>query len=302
MALKVLDPPEESVELEARLLREARILAQLEHPGIVPVHDAGTLADGRVFYAMKYVQGRRLDQHLPDLPSLPDRLRVFQRICDAVAFAHSLGVLHRDLKPQNVMLGAFGEVLVMDWGVAKVLRTARTEEANRGDDAERGDVEVTVTGQTSHGTILGTPGFIAPEQARGDMDLIDQRADVYSLGAVLFFLMTRRAPSDEASEDGKPRRSASGIRKPFVTASPEFPRPLAAICAQAMAPLPAQRYSTVGELAADVSRYIDGRPVSAYPESLMARVDRLYQKHRTAVLLVLTYLLVRALLIFFGRR
>ena len=88
VALKVLDPPEESVELEARLLREARILAQLEHPGIVPVHDAGTLADGRVFYAMKYVQGRRLDQHLPDLPSLPDRLRVFQRICDAVAFAH----------------------------------------------------------------------------------------------------------------------------------------------------------------------------------------------------------------------
>src|SRR5881397_3038329 len=139
VALKVLYLPEQSGDLEARLLREARILARLEHPGIVPVHDAGTLADGRVFYAMKYVQGLRLDQHLPALPAPADRLRVFQRICDAVAFAHSRGVLHRDLKPQNVMVGAFGEVLVMDWGVAKLIHAAGTEEANTAGDRTKPD-------------------------------------------------------------------------------------------------------------------------------------------------------------------
>src|SRR6266498_2110102 len=122
VAIKVLNFPELSQDMARRMVREAQIIARLEHPGIVPVHDVGTLPDGRVFYAMKYVQGRRLDQYLPQIPGLFDRLRIFHRICEAVAFAHARGVLHRDLKPANIMVGAFGEVLVMDWGVAKVLR------------------------------------------------------------------------------------------------------------------------------------------------------------------------------------
>src|SRR3954447_20686184 len=122
VALKVLDVEDRGGELARRLIREAQVLARLEHPGIVPVHDVGTLANGRVFYTMKFVEGQRLDKFIESVTSLPDRLRLFLRICDAVAFAHARGVLHRDLKPANVMVGAFGEVLVMDWGLAKILR------------------------------------------------------------------------------------------------------------------------------------------------------------------------------------
>ncbi len=122
VALKVLDLTGSEGDLANRLIREARVLARLEHPGIVPVHDVGTLADGRVFYTMKFVEGHRLDKHIESVASTPDRLRIFLRICDAVAFAHARGVLHRDLKPANIMVGPFGEVLVMDWGLAKILR------------------------------------------------------------------------------------------------------------------------------------------------------------------------------------
>ncbi len=123
VALKVIGIVDSSGELSARLLREAKIIARLEHPGIVPVHDVGTLPDGRVFYTMKLVQGQRLDQHAAELGGVPERLRTFQKICEAVSFAHAHDVVHRDLKPQNIMVGRFGEVLVMDWGLAKLLNT-----------------------------------------------------------------------------------------------------------------------------------------------------------------------------------
>ena len=122
VALKVLDVPGTEGDFANRLMREARVLARLEHPGIVPVHDVGTLADGRVFYTMKFVEGQRLDKFIEGVESVQDRLRLFLRICEAVAFAHARGVLHRDLKPANIMVGPFGEVLVMDWGLAKILR------------------------------------------------------------------------------------------------------------------------------------------------------------------------------------
>src|SRR5690242_17619500 len=126
VALKVLDA-NDSAELASRLLREAHILAALEHPGIVPIHDTGTLADGRVFCCMKYVQGLRLDDFLTRVPALADRLRLLLRIAEPVAFAHSRGIIHRDLKPENVMVGPFGEVLVMDWGLGKVFNESMTE-------------------------------------------------------------------------------------------------------------------------------------------------------------------------------
>jgi len=121
VALKVLAAPRITEEARERMLREARILARLEHPGIVPVHDILSLPDGRVAYAMKLVQGERLDAHARRLRGLRERLRIFERICEAVAFAHAQGVIHRDLKPGNIMVGSFGEVLVLDWGVAKIL-------------------------------------------------------------------------------------------------------------------------------------------------------------------------------------
>lgn len=163
VALKVLDEPvpEVAAAVAARLLAEARVLARLEHPGIVPVHDVGTLPDGRVWYAMKRVRGARLDQLVARGLDDAEKHRIFARIGETVAFAHSRGLLHRDLKPQNVMAGEFGEVLVLDWGLAVAADGARRE-------------------------VAGTPGFMPPEQAAGGA--IDGRADVYALGRLLALL------------------------------------------------------------------------------------------------------------------
>src|SRR5205814_3380522 len=151
VALKVLDVPGTDGDLANRLVREARVLAALEHPGIVPVHDVGTLADGRVFYTMKFVEGQRLDKYIDSVTSIPDRLRLFLRICDAVAFAHARGVLRRDLKPANIMVGPFGEVLVMDWGLAKILRREVSS------SMLEADPEATVLDKPNQANIAGRP-------------------------------------------------------------------------------------------------------------------------------------------------
>ena len=296
LALKVLHEPDAPAGLAARLLREARILARLEHPGIVPVHDVGTLADGRAFYTMKYVQGARLDRHIQAVTALPDRLRIFQKICEAAAFAHAHGVLHRDLKPENVMVGPFGEVLVMDWGVAKILKAHRgtpsrsqapdptqaPPAAAPGEAYEASSALAALPAETEHGAVLGTPGYMAPEQARGETQNLDQTADVFALGAILRFLLTGSAPDE------------SGGRK--------VPRALGAICAKAMAQEPAGRYVTAQELSADVARYLDGEPVEAYPENLFRKAGRLMSRHRVAILLVTAYLVMRVLLLYFMGR
>src|SRR5262245_10403971 len=174
VALKVLQADAASAEAKARMVREARVTAWLEHPSIVPVHDAGVLPDGRFYYAMKLVRGRRLDEPTAVPADLGERLQLFQRICEAVAFAHAHGVIHRDLKPQNIMLGAFGEVLVLDWGLAKGVGEAAPPSAQPHDNGT-----VKQFGQTCEGTVLGTPGFMAPEQAHGEVRQLDERADVY---------------------------------------------------------------------------------------------------------------------------
>jgi serine/threonine protein kinase len=171
VAVKVLDRAAGDSDAARRLRSEARILALLEHPGIVPVHDAGTLPDGRVFYVMKLVRGERLDVALEAATSLTERLDLFLRICDAVSFAHARGVVHCDLKPQNVMIGSFGEVLVMDWGVARRIGQEGAADA-----------------------IAGTPGFMAPEQNAGSAGSVDTRADVYALGVILDGLLPATAP------------------------------------------------------------------------------------------------------------
>ncbi len=169
IAVKVLDVADQKGSRAARLQREAHILARLDHPGIVPVHDAGELPDGRTFYVMKLVKGRRLDDLVSEQASLADRLNAFGRVLDAVAFAHAHGVVHRDLKPENVMVGGFGEVYVMDWGVAQ---------------DSVGDAEATV---------VGTPGFMPPEQELGRVR-VDARADIFALGALLLHLAGEAAP------------------------------------------------------------------------------------------------------------
>jgi serine/threonine protein kinase len=293
VALKVLDVPIPGGDLALRLNREARVLARLEHPGIVPVHDVGTLADGRVFYAMKFVEGQRLDKHIESVLSLPDRLRLFLRICDSVAFAHARGVLHRDLKPTNVMVGAFGEVLVMDWGLAKIVRDPAQPEAPADPDAtifqapgaHPGEPDTTqASAVTGHGTILGTPGYMSPEQARGDIAHLDQRSDIFSLGALLCFLAATPAPQQGARSAWKKDKS------------------LDAICAKATANHPDDRYSSVSELSSDVSRYLDGLPVIARRETVFEKVARFYRRYTIPILLIAAYLVMRVLLLIFSRR
>jgi serine/threonine protein kinase len=293
VALKVVNASGRHAAFDARLKREATVLARLEHPGIVPVHDAGTLADGRSFYAMKLVRGEQLLDHLARIDRLDERLRVFERICEPVAFAHAQGVLHRDLKPSNVMVGGFGEVLVLDWGLSRVEGgdAAADEDADREADgaseAEPTPASVRKRDRlTEPGTIAGTPGFMAPEQRTGGS--IDERSDVYSLGALLVTMLTGAAPE----EGGTPAQLGTrGID-----------RRLRAICGRAMADRPEDRYAGAAALADDVARYRAGLPVAAYREGPLERAWRFAVVHRTAILLVLTYLLMRALVALYTSR
>lgn len=265
VALKVLVPGALSPEILERLVREAKILARLEHPGIVPVHDVGRTGDDLPFYTMKLVRGQRLDQHVTPETTLAERLHIIERICEAVAFAHARGVIHRDLKPGNIMVGSFGEVLVMDWGVAR-LQTALAAAAT----TESGGVSAPRDGITgASGAVIGTPGFMAPEQARGDNVQVNEQSDVYGLGAILGALLAGCAA----------------------------PRSLLAIAEKATAPEASSRYTQAADLADDIKRFREGLPVSAYRETLVERAGRLLGRYRLPLGLILAYVLMRLLLL-----
>jgi serine/threonine protein kinase len=291
VAIKVLTATANDNELARRLVREAQIIARLEHPGIVPVHDVGALADGRVYYAMKFVRGARLDEYTATTTSIKDRLRKFQAACDAVSFAHAHGVIHRDLKPQNIMIGAFGEVLVLDWGVAKILGRGVVRQSDSEADTLLKSPEAVSKQQqadlddTVHGTIIGTAKYMSPEQERGEIQQLDQRSDVFSLGAILYFLLTSQPP-----DSVKPREL-----NPKVSKSAE------AVCLKALAAAPGERYASAAELADDVIRLMNDEPVSAYRERWWEKVARWISKNRVLLLIVLAYLLMR-IFIFSARR
>jgi serine/threonine protein kinase len=291
VAIKVLRDGLARDGAQRRLERESAIMAGLEHPGIVPVHDAGTLPDGSTFYVMKRVRGTRVDALSRSGLSLAEALRLFTRICEPVAFAHARGVVHRDLKPENVMVGEFGEVIVMDWGVAKLLERpgddAGNDAASRerpGDGAreERSPLPHVAPGAplTSDGDVVGTRGYMAPEQERGDTAATSPRSDVWALGAILRELATAAcAPAGRG-----------------------LPRPLAAIVARATAALPADRYASAAELARDVVRFVDGEGVSAYREAPWEKAGRWLRRNKTAVGVVAAYLVMRtALYLWLGR-
>ncbi len=258
-----------------RFLDEARITGMLEHPNIVPVHELGLDGDGQLFYTMKFVRGVTLAEVVAGLSlgrpeaarkyPLATLLTVFQKVCDAVAFAHSRGVWHRDLKPENIMIGDYGEVLVMDWGLAKEAGFGRAEAPN-GEEEVPAD---SAPGRTMEGTVLGTPTYMAPEQARGEVSEVDHRADVYALGVILHEILYLQPPVRGTDRDELVRKVGEGLLdKPEPRASlhlpaQRVPESLAAVCRKAMAFERENRYQRVPDLQADLTAYQSGFATSA---------------------------------------
>src|SRR5262249_51946843 len=256
-------------------LLEAEVTGGLEHPGIVPVYGLGTHRDGRPFYAMRFIRGDSLkeaverfhaDQSLKTDPGrrsleLRKLLRRFTAVCNAIAYAHSRGVLHRDIKPGNIIVGRHGETLVVDWGLAKA-----TGKAELGAE-ERTLMPTSASGsaETLPGSAMGTPAYMSPEQARGDLEHLGPRSDVYSLGTTLYCLLAGRPPFEGDVGDVLRKVQAGNIPPPR-TLDPSIDRALEAVCLRAMAPKPERRYASARDLADDVERWLADEPVSAWRE------------------------------------
>ncbi len=259
----VLDPSRVRPNRLARFVAEAQITAQLEHPNIVPVHEIGVTGEGRLFYVMKKVEGRSLREILDLLReddsetvhdwTRPRLLGAFVQVCNAVAWAHSRGVLHRDLKPANVMLGRFGEVLVLDWGVARLV----------GDETEVIEIErleVAALARTLDGATIGTPGWISPEQLSGKLALLDARSDVWSLGAILYEILTLQAPYEGSNVLAVTFASMAGPPEPPHLRVPELriPVEISEVCTVAMQADPRLRPTGAEELAERVQQFLEG--------------------------------------------
>jgi tRNA A-37 threonylcarbamoyl transferase component Bud32 len=304
VALKELRPERAGhPSIWARFLKEAQITGQLEHPGIVPVYELSRRsAEEQPFYTMRFVRGRTLAETARAYHErrgrgeagpleLRDLLAAFVGVCNAVAYAHSRGVIHRDLKPQNVVLGDFGEVMVLDWGLAKVIGEAEPAEADRPALAlEPSDA----ADQTAAGQVLGTPAYMAPEQAEGRLDLLGPATDVYGLGTVLYELLSGKAPfggDDTQTVLGKVIHEPPA---PPRVHNPRVPAALAAVCLKALAKKPQERYATAQDLAAEVKHWLADEPVAAYPEPLPVRAGRWVRRHRTLVTTAAAVLVVGA--------
>lgn len=335
VALKViLTGAEASDEHVHRLITEARITGQLEHPSIVPLHELGVTADGVVYYTMRLVEGVTLSEVLEKI-RLKDKaaiekyplrtlLTVFQKICDAVAFAHSRGVMHRDLKPDNIMLGEFGEVFVMDWGLAKHVRggheldTSRLKSSGVADLS--GDSFKTLSGQ-----VKGTPRYMAPEQAEGRVEDIDERTDIYALGAILYAILTLHPPVTGDTVNEVLTKVASGaitpptsynprnthisritrpLPQPQDIAPPELlhcpdrriPSALSAVAMKALTRDRAKRYQSVAALQQDIAAYQGGFATTAEGASALRLLLLLVRRHRTEfVLSIISLVLMVAL-------
>jgi serine/threonine-protein kinase len=273
-----------------RFLREATITGQLEHPGIVPVYDIGRLPEqDQPFYAMRFVDGETLYDRIKTFHEIPvgseesslqlrQLLNTMVSICNAVGFAHSRKVLHRDLKPQNVVLGSFGEVSVLDWGLACRIGSDDDEIVEANEDVAHEDVKLTTAG-----SIMGTPAYMAPEQAKGETDKLTEATDIYALGAILYQILTGEPPFVAPDYKELIRKI---IAEPLVSPrekNPNVPRPLASICLKALEKISTDRYRTATEMANDINRFLADEKVSVHHESLIEQSRRWVRHHRTLV-------------------
>jgi tetratricopeptide (TPR) repeat protein len=284
--------------LGRRFLREQRITARLQHPAIIPIYDAGTLEDGEPFFVMRLVKGESLDRSATAARTLEDRLRLLPAVIgvvDAVAYAHGEGVVHRDLKPQNVLVGPFGEVVVLDWGLARELDAAPDLGGDgagvSGDEVEgsRGDAAVA----TRIGEVLGTLAYMAPEQAEGRV--ADARSDVYGLGAILYHVLTG-APPHAGRAESLSSGAARHAPRPLAGRVPDAPPDLVAIVERAMAADPEARYASAQQLAEDLKRWQAGRLVEAHRYTPGELLRRFVRRYRAPLLVAVASLVVLATL------
>ncbi len=302
IALKEILPTHaDNEENRNRFVREAEITGALEHPGIVPVYSLGHFADGRPYYAMRFIHGVNMQRAIEDFfhanhsggerqLAFRQLLARFIHVCNAMDYAHSRGVIHRDLKPSNVMIGEYGETLVVDWGLAKSL----------GEDLSQTSIDVPSSGaihpstapvaptkramstSTQMGRIVGTAPYMSPEQAAGRLDSLGPRSDVYSLGATLYHVITGRVAFKGTEEEVIGNVQMGRFAKPREV-RPDVPRSLEAICLKAMARLPKDRYASARELADDMERFMGDERVAAYREPVPARLWRWTRNHKASV-------------------
>ncbi len=296
VAIKLLT--EMTEEFIQRFEEEAQITGQLEHPNIIPIHEYGVDLRGQPYFVMKRVKGQSLDE-LVSQRSRSELLQIMLKICDAVSFAHSREVIHRDLKPENVMVGSFGEVLVMDWGLWRMMEAPGSSERHGAGVDPPSDAIAVLTPaggphQTQLGLILGTPEYMAPEQAVGENHKIDARTDIYSLGAMLYEFLTGQVPHRGETVVELIACAIGGTFEPPDRAAPErgIPPELSAITMKAMMPKRAQRYQTVADFRLDLERYLDGHSVSARRDPLGDRIVKWVKRHPVSVAVGVTAVLV----------
>jgi len=288
--------------LEERFLREAKITGQLEHPNIVPVYEIGKHPDGAIYYTMKFVRGETLarklkrinnDSALDRKQKLAARLKLldsFIDVCNAIAYAHNRGVIHRDIKPDNVMVGEYGETVVLDWGLARVKGqedTAARQLLESTKHMSKSLVNADSENLTLHGSVVGTPAYMPPEQARGDLENVDEQSDVYALGAVLYEIIAGRAPFDgpvpgliiQQVLHGTPIRAGAVV--------PEAPPELEALILHAMAREKGDRLGSARQLANELVAFRDGKTLASYQYTLREHIGRWVSRHKRAVILAM---------------
>jgi serine/threonine protein kinase/formylglycine-generating enzyme required for sulfatase activity len=302
LAMKVMLSQGAAPRLLARFLEEAQVTGQLDHPGIVPVHELGLDGQGRVFFTMKLVKGQTLKDVFEELASGEEGwtqtrvLGLLLKVCEAMSYAHAKGVIHRDLKPANVMVGRFGEVFVMDWGLAKILGRADEKDirvradpplASSAIGSERHDLSSEAPDSTLYtmdGDVVGTPAYMPPEQARGELDAMGPQSDVYALGAMLYQLLAGHPPylppGVKASNRALWQLVQRGPPDPLISRSPRAPAELVAICERAMAREIPGRYGDMSVLAADLSAYVEGRVVRAYETGAWAEARKWVRRNK----------------------